>query len=483
MTEAWTRWEGEIINGVFPLRRFLGGSDHSGVFLTHHAAQNLPDAAVKLVAAIPTLTEAQLSHWRTAASLSHPHLIRLLDSGRCQLGELQFLFVVMEYAEQNLAQILPRRALTADEVREMLPPILDTLGFLHRKNLLQGQLKPSNILVVNDQLKLASDTVRPAGESRTSIAQASVYDPPEARDGSFSAAGDIWSLGVTVVEALTQYPPAWPDEASDAVSLPATLPPTFVGIVRRCLNLSAADRPTVADLEAPLKPSPQASAASVSQPDVPPPEPLASKAPYPASPPRESPKQRLFVLAITVILIVLIAIWAGVNVFHRHPNSQQAASSSSRASSQQSSLPAADSQNPGTAPPAVPATSSNANSASSRPAPSRPASRLSDQRAQRTESASPSVLHEEIPEVPRRARETIRGHIWVAVRVTVAPSGEVVGETLEVPGPSKYFAHLATEAARKWKFAPAGNQPSRKWLLRFEFTRDGTTVRATSPWS
>jgi TonB family protein len=91
------------------------------------------------------------------------------------------------------------------------------------------------------------------------------------------------------------------------------------------------------------------------------------------------------------------------------------------------------------------------------------------------------VLHEEIPAVPRSARETIHGHIRVTVRVTVDRAGNVVGETLEDPGPSKYFARLATEAARKWKFAPTDKQSSRKWLLRFEFTRGGTTAHATAP--
>jgi TonB family protein len=85
------------------------------------------------------------------------------------------------------------------------------------------------------------------------------------------------------------------------------------------------------------------------------------------------------------------------------------------------------------------------------------------------------VLHEEIPDIPRHARGTIHGHIKIAVRVTVDSSGNVVDEALENPGPSRYFARLATTAARKWKFAPADNQQSRRWLLRFEFTRDGAT--------
>ena len=163
MAEGWTKdWERRIVNGVYPLRRFLGQSDHSVVFLTDYKGQNIIRAAIKILPADPALTEAQLAHWRTAAALSHPHLMRLLDAGRCQLGGHDFWFVVMDYAEQNLGQLLPSRALTPLEVSDLLPGTLDALAYLHGQNLVQGGLKPSNFLVVHDQLKLASDT-RAAG--------------------------------------------------------------------------------------------------------------------------------------------------------------------------------------------------------------------------------------------------------------------------------------------------------------------------------
>ena len=72
----------------------------------------------------------------------------------------------MEYADQTLAQLLLQRALTEAEAREMLLPILDALAFLHGRNLVHGQLKPTNILVVGDQLKLASDTIRRVREGK-----------------------------------------------------------------------------------------------------------------------------------------------------------------------------------------------------------------------------------------------------------------------------------------------------------------------------
>ena len=47
------------------------------------------------------------------------------------------------------------------------------------------------------------------------------------------------------------------------------------------------------------------------------------------------------------------------------------------------------------------------------------------------------------------------------------------------PGSSKYFARLATDAARKWKFAPANDQDPRKRLLIFEFSRSGVAGHAS----
>jgi TonB family protein len=454
MSEFWSQWENQSVNGVFPLRRFLGGSDHSGVFLTEFKARNLPNAALKLVPAIPTLTETQLSHWTVASALSHPHLLPLLEVGRCRLGDLQFLFVVMEYAEQTLSQLLPQRALTPDEARDMLSPILAALAFLHGKGLVQGRLKPANILVVGDQLKLASDTIRPAGESNASIAQASIYDPPEASDGSFRAAGDTWSLGITVIEALTQHPPAWSNNHFDSISLPATLSAEFAHVLRQCLDPIPTNRPTFADLEAQRKPVPQAC--------VSPPAALAGGVPSEATYPRASPKRHLLGATLTLVLVVLLSVWAGLHSSRKSQNAETSRSTfAEAAASASASAPTADSQS----------------------AALRDNSRASLQPVRQPANDSPSVLHEEIPDVPRSARNTIHGRINVAVRVTVDGSGRVTNAALKNPGPSKYFARLATEAARKWKFVPADNQESRKWLVRFEFTRGGAIGHAPTPGS
>jgi TonB family protein len=445
MSEVWTKWESLVINGVYPLRRFLSRSNHSVVFLTE-APGDYPSAAIKLIPADPALAEAQLARWRIVIALSHPHLLRLLDAGRCQLGGHQFLFAVMEHAEQTLAQLLPQRALTPDEMKEMLPPTLDVLSYLHQKNLVHGGLKPPNILVVNDQLKLASDSIRHAGQSAASMAEQSVYAPPEAKDGKISSAGDIWALGVTMVEALTQTAPTSLDERSGSASFPASLPPEFAGIVRRCLSRNPAARPTIAELEAEFKipaSAPVASTPAVSAP----PAPASKPAPAPVVAAARAPVSR-WVPAAAGLLVVALAFYAATRLLHGPAKGHSPSPPTSSLTSS----------------PTPPSTAVVATA----PAPA----------ASAATPAPPSVLHQEIPDVSRGARATIHGDIKVAVRVTVDSSGNVIGATLLNAGPSKYFVRLSVDAARQWKFSPAANQNGRQWSLQFEFTREATTAHA-----
>jgi TonB family protein len=450
MAEGWTKdWERRIVNGVYPLRRFLGQSDHSVVFLTDHKGQNIIRAAIKILPANPALTEAQLAHWRTAATLSHPHLMRFLDSGRCQLGGHDFLFVVMDYAEQNLGQLLPSRALTPLEVRDLLPGTLDALAYLHGQNLVQGGLKPSNFLVVHDQLKLASDTVRPAGESPGALVS-SVYDPPEARNGMMSTAGDLWSLGITLVESLTQTAPAWSREGSDGPALPANLAPEFVDTVRRCLNLDPGQRPSASELVTQLNEAPAAAPGAAGIP-VAPEMPTIAGGPMVAHPhsirelaARIPPKARVVVIGGALGILALSTVWAAVHLFRGRSHDEPMAPATIRSPSAAPTPAALDRPRPSDAAP------------------------------------PPTVIHQEIPEVPRSARESVRGVIKVAVRVSVDRAGNVVAATLEHRASSRYFDRAATDAAAKWKFTPAPDSTPRAWLLHFEFTRAGATAHATA---
>jgi TonB family protein len=86
------------------------------------------------------------------------------------------------------------------------------------------------------------------------------------------------------------------------------------------------------------------------------------------------------------------------------------------------------------------------------------------------------------PEIPESATRTIHGKIDVRVKVSVDSSGVVSGSSFESPGHSKYFANQALAAAGKWQFKPPqvnGAAVSSKWILHFQFRRDGTDINAT----
>src|ERR1700692_304527 len=200
--ELGKNWGGRVVDEKFPLRQRLGGSDHSAVFLTERAGG--AKGAIKLIPAQNWDADAQLARWASIAKLSHPHLIRLFESGRCQIEGTRLLYVLMECADENLAEILPVRALTPAEASEMLPPTAEALGFLHRSGYVHGRVAPTNITAVDNQLKLSSDSLRKIGAVE-GVRAPSAYDAPEvAKGGQLSPAADVWSLGMTLVTVLTQ---------------------------------------------------------------------------------------------------------------------------------------------------------------------------------------------------------------------------------------------------------------------------------------
>jgi serine/threonine protein kinase len=257
MSESWKQWEGQVVDARFLLRQYLGGSEHSAVFLTERGTPP-QKVAIKFIQVDEPDAELQLFRWRHAHNLSHPHLLRTFESGRCRLSNFELLYVVMEYAEENLSQFLPQRPLTPAEARDVLAPTLQALAFLHAEGLVHGHVRPSNILAIEDQLKLSTDGVfsitEHAEQSHLSAAEpqqtlfpaglrhASPYDPPEIAKGIISPAGDVWSLGITLVEALTQQVPSAGSGNQDPI-VPDTLPAIFLDIARNCLHRDPRHQP------------------------------------------------------------------------------------------------------------------------------------------------------------------------------------------------------------------------------------------------
>jgi TonB family protein len=88
-----------------------------------------------------------------------------------------------------------------------------------------------------------------------------------------------------------------------------------------------------------------------------------------------------------------------------------------------------------------------------------------------------------MPQISPGALRSITGKIRIQVRVNVDKAGNVAEARLKTPGPSKYFAARALEAARGWKFKPAlenGQPVASQWIVQFTLTRraiDDSLVR------
>lgn len=250
-----TPWQGQIVDGRFPLEQYIGGSDRDAVFLTRMEGGG--KAAIKLVRTVVCDPAAQLAAWKVAAKLSHPHLIRVFACGRSWIGGNELLFVVTEFADENLGQVLPHRALTPAEAEVMLRSATSALEYLHGQGLVHGHVCTANVMAINEEVKLSSDRIQPPGAPVQTF-EASAYDAPELASRRLSAAADMWALGATVAETLTQRVPT----RAEGLNLPRP----FADIVRNTLVREPGSRWNIGDVRARLESPAQRSAGSARRP-------------------------------------------------------------------------------------------------------------------------------------------------------------------------------------------------------------------------
>ncbi len=517
MSDFWKQCEGQVIAHKYPLKHFLAETQNNGVFVTVKGDAPAEKAVIKFVPANPTTAEKQISRWARAARLSHPNLLQLLDSGRCRLQDRDLLFVVLEYAEENLAQILPERALTTEEANGMMAPILGALTYLQEQGFAHGHIKPSNVHAAADQIKLSIDTATSIGGTLFPGRDVDPYDAPELPASPVSRASDTWSLGVTLVEALTQQLPKGSRDKQGDPEVPASLPQPFLEIAQNTLKRDPASRWTAADIAAHLKlgppvereapavaiaPPPKPAVPAISPLDVP----LSTERGIPvakltAPPPRAVPSSqrsnsspnKAFVLPnYTIPLLAAICIIGALFALPKFLRQQA------------TSIPTVVTTPP-PAPPVAKPMEHAAKKTPPIPSAEKDSTRVAVEKASpitpepaklRTESTSPTptaklasdspargeVLDQALPQAPDKALNTIHGVVRVVVRAHVDAAGNVSQAELESPGPSHYFADLALKAAQKWVFSSPeldGRSVPSEWLLRFEYTQSGVVAFPT----
>jgi len=482
-------WEGRVIDARFRLQKWVGSSGRSGVFVCEIDGDPNQKAAIKLFPAHAKDADSCSTGWAAAAELSHPHLIRVFCSGRATLDETDVLYVVTEYAGEVLAEVVHERALTPAEVKEMLGPILDALLFLHDRGFAHRRLKPSNVLSVNDQLKISAENIHFVTTTGEPPQPLDIYDAPERAQGKALPASDIWSLGITLVEALTRIPPKWDRSHKTEPVVPSSIPQPFFLIAQECLRFDPDMRCTIREIRECLD-----RGASI-------PHKLTKAAAKPWATKRN--------LAVALSAAAIMAALA-IAMLHSHntesstpvPEPQSSASDQAPATPPAEN-PAAPVPSP-TPPPATtapqqeaapqqseaPATQPDTASPSSQPEPE-PQTATKEPPAPVTPNPAPvaipdrgpftkgSVVQQVMPDVPAKAQRTIRGTVKLSIKVDVDPSGSVSNASIDSQGPSRYFADLALKAAQSWKFTPAqadGQGAASEWVLHFRFRKSGIEV-------
>lgn len=245
-------WEGRTIDGKYALLDWLGGGATHGVFVT--LRQGLTRSVIKIILADGADADAYLAQWESARALSHRHLMPIFDTGRYTIDGISMVYIVTEAADRVLSQFIDDRPLKPHEATNILYPVVEALSYLHAKGFVHGHVKPSNILVAGDELKLSTDNFRLAAGVPNRLGDPSPYDAPEVAVGILTPAADVWSLSITLVEALTQQRPVWDSTTNTPPEIPEGLPLPFAEFVPDCLRINPTSRCILSDIKAKLIP-------------------------------------------------------------------------------------------------------------------------------------------------------------------------------------------------------------------------------------
>jgi len=309
-----------------------------------------------------------------------------------------------------------------------------------------------------DQVKLSCDGLCYAGEPTRAPDDPAIqdsYSPPERKH---SPAADAWSLGMTLVEALTQRLPEWERSAAEAEPIvPDTLAEPFLQIARRCLRRNPALRLKAADISSRLEPLPVQELPEIAH-------------------AAETPARSHNLVWVVAIALLLAAIVTTSVRLKRHHHARQATPNAIEKPKPQTN--AKHVEQPAIEKPPAPASINRqaAEKANLR-APIQP---VAEKKTAVPGAVQEEAIHQVLPDVPQKAKDTIRGTVRVRVKVSVDPSGRVTEAALDFPGPSRYFANLALQAARQWTFGRASTtNPNtlRAWTLHFEFSPTETRAR------
>src|SRR5690349_21694508 len=214
---------------------------------------------------------------QSAASLNHPSIVAVYDTGEDMATGVPVPFIVMEYVDgrtvrdllQEGHRLLPERSL------EIIDGVLRALDYSHQAGIVHRDIKPGNVMVTrNGDVKVMdfgiaramSDAQATMTQTAQVIGTAQYLSPEQARGERVDSRSDLYSTGCLLYELLTGRPPftgdspvaiAYQHVRENPVPpsrVDPDVPPWADGIVLKAMAKSPADRyQTAADMRADLQ--------------------------------------------------------------------------------------------------------------------------------------------------------------------------------------------------------------------------------------
>src|SRR5690349_20068392 len=199
---------------------------------------------------------------KTTASLQHPHILPLFDSGTAD----GFLYYVMPYIEgETLRGKLDRETqFSVDEAVRITTQVADALDYAHRHGVIHRDIKPENILLHDGRPMVADFGIALAvsaaaggrmTETGLSLGTPHYMSPEQATaEKEITGRSDIYSLASVLFEMLTGQPPHMgasaqqiimkiiTEHAAPVTSLRKAVPPNVAAALENALEKLPADR-------------------------------------------------------------------------------------------------------------------------------------------------------------------------------------------------------------------------------------------------
>jgi len=204
------------LSGRYTIGRVLGTGGMATVYLARDIRHGR-DVALKVLRSTLAHTigsERFIREIQLAASLSHPHILPLFDSGDAD-GLLFYVMPVVEGFSLR-DRLHQERALPVEEALRFVREVAEALDYAHRRGVVHRDIKPENILVHEGHAVVADfgigkalSAVNDSGVTQAGVAIGTpAYMSPEQASGDVvDGRSDIYSLGCVFYELLTGEPP------------------------------------------------------------------------------------------------------------------------------------------------------------------------------------------------------------------------------------------------------------------------------------